>query len=80
MIAMFSIFPPFFCGTFSAVFSYITLVMVFVMHIFCLSSPQCNGVSLWALFYFLYYFTIFVWIIGGLIFAFIWSNDVNQVL
>jgi hypothetical protein len=74
---MFSIFPPFYYGAFNAVISYITVIIVLLMHMFCFMDTRVKGVSLWALFYFLYYFLIFIWIIVGLILAYIWSKDIS---
>lgn len=71
---MFSIYPPFYYGAFNAIIGYITLILVFLMHVFCLTDKKAGERSLWAICYFLYHLLVMIWIVVGLILAYIWSN------
>jgi hypothetical protein len=71
---LFSIYPPFYYGVFNVIIGYITLVIVVLMHIYCLLDGKVRDRSLWAITYFFYHFLIMIWILVGLILAFIWNN------
>lgn len=73
-IGMFSIYPPFYYGAFNAIIAYITLVVVILLHIFCLTDKKVSDRSLWSITYFIYHLLIMIWIVVGLILAYIWSN------
>lgn len=77
-LGMFSIFPPFYYGGFNAVISYITLLVVILMHVFCLTDKKVCDRSLFAISYFIYHLIIVVWIVVGLILAYIWSNQAYE--
>ena len=56
IIVMFSVFPPFYYGTFSTVMAFVTLVVVVIMHILAMANDiRPKGRSLWSIFYFIYH-------------------------
>lgn len=73
-IGMFSIYPPFYYGAFNAIIGYITFVVVVLMHVFCLTDKTVSERSLWSIAYFVYHLLVMVWLVVGLILAYIWSN------
>jgi hypothetical protein len=75
---MFSIYPPFYYGAFNAVIAFVTLVVVFAMHLFCLFENKLADRSIFSLLYFLYHLLITVWIVVGLIMAYIWSKGITD--
>jgi hypothetical protein len=77
LLAIFSIFPPFYYGVFNAVMSFITLVVVVLMHFFCFNTGKIKTMSLWAISYFIYYLLITIWIIVGLGVAYHWTGKIN---
>ncbi len=74
ILGLFSIYPPFYYGAFNAIIAYFTLVVVLLMHIFCIVDKKIGERSVWSIFYFFYHFLCMVWIVVGLILAYIWSN------
>lgn len=76
-LVMFSIFPPFCYGTFSAVISYFTLLSVILLHIFAIiGEKRVGGRTIWGIMYFIYHFLIAIWILVLMILMFI-GSDVN---
>lgn len=71
---MFSIFPPFYYGTHSAVLSWFTLIVVVLMHIFCVLDKWFKERSVWSYLYMVFHLMIVIWIIIALIAGFVWSN------
>jgi hypothetical protein len=71
---LFSIYPPFYYGAFNTIIGYITLVVVVLMHIYCLLDVKVRDRSLWAITYFFYHLLIMIWILVGLILGYIWNN------
>ena len=71
---MFSIYPPFYAGAFNAIIAYITLVVAVLMHLFTLTDKKVGDRSLWSIAYFFYHLLVMIWIVVGLILAYIWSN------
>ncbi len=72
---MFSIYPPFYYGPQSGLLSWITLIIVIFMHIFCIVEKSCKERSLWSYLYFAYHFSVAFWIILALIVGYAWSTD-----
>jgi hypothetical protein len=70
---MFSIYPPFYYGAFNAVIAFITILVLAILHIMCLSESKIFNRSVYSLFYFFYHILITVWLVVGLIMAYIWS-------
>lgn len=71
---MFSIYPPFYYGPHCAILSWITLVIILLMHIFCIVEKDCKERSLWSFMYFLYHLSIAFWVILVLIVGYAWST------
>jgi hypothetical protein len=74
-IGLFSIYPPFYYGVFNTIIGYITLLIVILLHIFCLVEKKAGDRSLWSITYFLYHLLIMIWIVVGLVLAYIWSDS-----
>ena len=72
-VAIFSIYPPDFYGTHAAVFAYVTLILLGVLHLLCFHEIKKAGRSLWAIFYVLYHLSIFLWITFAMIISFAWT-------
>lgn len=73
-------FPPFYYGAFNAIMAYLTLVLMIVHHVCCFSESRVKGRSWWAITYFLYYLLITIWIIVGLILAYIWTTKIYTLV
>jgi fumarate reductase subunit D len=75
---MFSIYPPFFYGAFNAVIAFVTLVVLGLLHVFCVVDKKVGERSFFSILYFIYHLLITVWILVGLILAYSWSNRIYQ--
>ena len=73
-LAFFSIYPPFYQGAHSAVLSWFTLIVVIILHIFCVVEKSCKERSLWSYIYFIFHLMILIWILIALIVGYSWSN------
>ena len=74
-IVMVSIYPPFYYGPHSAIMSWITLIILILMHVFCIYGPSCKGRSAWAILNLIYHLAIVVWIFLILVVGYTWSNQ-----
>jgi hypothetical protein len=74
-LAIVSIYPPFYYGPHSAILSWITLLIIILLHIFCIVEKECRERSVWAVLYMLYHLSIAVWITLVLIVGYAWSNQ-----
>ena len=72
---MFSIYPPFYYGPHSAILSWITLIILILLHIFTIVEKSCKGRSVWAYFYWAYHLCIAIWMLLAMIVGFAWSNE-----
>ena len=72
---MISIYPPFYYGPHSAIFSWITLIIVVLLHVFCIVEKSCKERSVWSIMYFMYHLSIAVWVLLVLIVGYTWSNQ-----
>lgn len=72
---MVSIYPPFYYGPHSAVLSWLTLVVVVLLHVFCVYNPSCKGRSAWSVMYLLYHIFISIWILLVLIVGYTWAGQ-----
>lgn len=75
---MFSMFPPFYYGAFNTIIAYITLVVLVLLHILCLTDRKVNDRSLFSITYFFYHLLITIWLLVGLILAYIWSRTAYE--
>lgn len=73
--AMVSIYPPFYYGPQSAIMSWITLIIVILLHVFCIYGTACKGRSAWSILYLLYHLCIAIWIFMVLVVGYTWSNQ-----
>jgi hypothetical protein len=73
--AMVSIYPPFYYGPHSAILSWITLIVLFLMHLFCVFNKSCKSRSVWSVFYLIYHLCIAVWIFLVLVVGYTWANQ-----
>jgi hypothetical protein len=71
---MISIYPPFYYGPHCGIMSWITLIIVVLLHIFCVAEKDCAGRTLWSYMYFIYHLAIVVWVILVLIVGYAWST------
>ena len=72
---MFSVLPPFYYGLHNAILGWLTLLMVFFMHLFALISKCDKERSVWSYFYYFYHLSVAIWIIFSLVFGYAWSNQ-----
>lgn len=71
---MFSAFPPFYYGLHSAVFAWVTLLLLFLMHLFAVVHRCDRQRSVWSYFYYFYHFAVAVWIVTALCFGYAWAD------
>lgn len=67
---MFSVFPPFYYGLHNAVLGWLTLLIVFLMHLFCFVRRFDGERSIWSYFYYFFHFSCAIWILISLIVGF----------
>lgn len=70
-----SIYPPFYYGPHSAILSWITLIVLFLLHLFCVFNKSCKGRSVWSVFYLVYHLCITIWIFLVLVVGYTWANQ-----
>ena len=64
---MFSVYPPFYVGLHSVFMSWVTLFIVFLMHVFVMVRRCDQQRSVWAYFYYFYHFSVALWILIALV-------------
>ena len=75
ILAIFSVYPPDFYGVHSAIFAYVSLIFVVLLHVFSFFDRRAGGRSLWSILYVLYHISIFMWVIFALIIGYVWSDE-----
>jgi cytochrome b561 len=71
---MFSVFPPFYYGLHSAFLGWVTLLLLFLMHVFAVVQRCDRQRSVWSYFYYFYHFATGVWIVTSLCFGYAWAE------
>jgi hypothetical protein len=69
-----SIYPPFYYGPHSAILGWITLILLLLLHVFCIYPSACRGRSAWSVFYMLYHLAIAIWMFLILVVGYVWSG------
>lgn len=73
--AMFSVFPPFYFGLHSVILGWITLLIVFLMHIFAVVHRCDRERSVWSYFYYFYHLATALWIVTSLVVGYVWADE-----